>query len=1189
MYLKRLDLQGFKSFPEKVKLEFNPGVTAVVGPNGSGKSNVSDAVRWVLGEQRAKSLRGDKMEDIIFAGTESRKPLGFAEVSILIDNQDGRLPLAYTEVQVTRRVFRSGESEYRINGTACRLKDVQELFMDTGVGREGYSIIGQGRIDEILSAKGEERRRIFEEAAGIVKYKARKSEAAHKLEKEQQNLLRANDIIRELEGQIAPLERQSEKAKEYLRLKEGLKQAEAAAFCQEAARIGAQLEKLTQAEEAAATQQAESLAKSAEAKETAQALRRRTEEMDERLRAQNNKMAEIRAEAEKTEGEIRLREEQRQNDAANLTRVRAEIAAKEAEQAENRAEQEICGSRLAALRLEIDQKQAELTRLEAEYAGLNTALSADETKADTFKDEIFEQIRIGTEAKGEISKREAVREQFLARQEQLLAEKGHAESRLQQMDVHLQALEKQEQDRREAVAYLEQELTALERDKAHAQTEKEQAERSLSAQERRASEIRSRLQLLLEMEREHEGFYNSVKSLLSLAEREGRGICGAVGQLLKVEEAYETAIEAALGGALQNVVTETEDDAKNAIQYLKQHKLGRATFLPITAIKPRPLEGRPAILAEGGVIGTAYDLISCAEKYRNIAQNLLGRILVVEDLERAVALAKKYRHQYKLVTLEGDILNPGGAMTGGSAQKKTLHVFGRSREIRNMQDALQMVEKNVAALQERAQLAQEDLRETETDTVNKKMELQKMLVTIASADGETEKTRADRAEAAERLSLLALEEGQLAEQLSLAAAEIEAYREKAAEAERTMEQANAALAAFQDNLSGEKEARDALLEHITQQKIDLSAAGQELYNAEDTLRRLRETYARLQQEQRQAEAQIALHEKNSDLRQEQQADLKETAAQLAAQAEALQNALDEAAAQKAEAAAGAAAAEEAAAEWKETAGKLENELFRIATGKEKLEEEKQQRTAQMWEEYEMTLRMAQEYSAAQPPDAEKRPVREWRSMIRALGDVNVSAIEQYREVRERYTFLTAQRQDILEAEEKLQQIIAELSERMEQQFRAQFALISANFSRVFREMFGGGKAYLKLTDTENVLESAIEIVAQPPGKNLQNMQLLSGGERALTAIAILFSILQMKPSPFCILDEIEAALDDANVSRYAAYLKRFSAETQFIVITHRKGTMEHADVLYGVTMQEKGISKLVSVDFSEAEKTVETA
>ncbi len=1184
MYLKRLDLQGFKSFPEKVKLEFNPGVTAVVGPNGSGKSNVSDAVRWVLGEQRARSLRGDKMEDIIFAGTENRKPLGFAEVSILIDNQDGKLPLAYSEVQVTRRVFRSGESEYRINGTACRLKDIQELFMDTGVGREGYSIIGQGRIDEILSAKGEERRRIFEEAAGIVKYKTRKNEAVNKLEKEQQNLLRVDDIISELEVQVEPLAKQSEKAREYLRLKEQLKQAETTAFCRDAARIEKETETLLQAEQTAAEQLAQSLAKSNLEKERAVSFREKNEELDALLQRQNEEMTELRAELEKTEGEIRLREEQRANDEANRSRIAGELAEKAKKQTENEAEQELCRSKMAGLKLEMDARQEELDALQEKYASLSTALSQNETKVESFKDEIFEQIRIGTEAKGEISKREAMQEQFLARKAQLLGEKEHTESRLHQFAVHLQALEKQENDRREQMRYLEQELTALEQDKNHALQEKQKAETNLSAQERKGSELKSRLSLLSEMEREHEGYYNSVKSLLNLPDAKERGICGAVGQLLKVEEAYETAIEAALGGALQNIVTETEEDARDAIGYLKKRNLGRATFLPVTAIKGRPLEGRQTILAEVGVIGTAYDLVSFEEKFRQLAMYLLGRILVVENLEKAVQLAKKYRHQYKLVTLEGDILNPGGAMTGGSQQKKALHVFGRSREIRNLQESLQAAEQTIAQLRDKLSLANEDLQEIEQETVEKKMELQKVMVTGNS--GEKEKTLAEKQETAEKLSLLELEEKQLTEQTENAEKEIAALREKAASSETAMEQANAQLTAFQDSLSGGKEEKDTLMEEITQKKIALSSIGQNVYSMEEKLLRLQEEQKALHAEQKKAEEQAALYEKNTDLRLEQQETLQQRAAELEQQAETLQNRLNETAAEKQQTAEQAAQAETNAAEWKETANQLENEQLRISTKKEKLEEEKQRITAQMWEEYEMTLRMAQEYTAGLPQEREQLSVKEWKGKIRALGDVNVGAIEQYKEVKERFEFLTAQREDILAAEEKLRQIIEELSALMEQQFREQFKVISENFSEVFREMFGGGKAQLRLTDTAHVLESPIEIVAQPPGKNLQNMQLLSGGERALTAIAILFSILKMKPSPFCILDEIEAALDDANVSRYAQYLKKFAEETQFIVITHRKGTMEHADVLYGVTMQEKGISKLISVDFSEAEKSI---
>ncbi|MBR5590300.1 MAG: hypothetical protein IKW40_02100, partial [Anaerotignum sp.] len=633
---------------------------------------------------------------------------------------------------------------------------------------------------------------------------------------------------------------------------------------------------------------------------------------------------------------------------ANISRIQSEMAEKAEKQQENEAEQAACESKMNALKLEMDHKQSELDALEEKYSSLSDALTQGENKAESFKDEIFEQIRIGTEAKGEISKREAMKVQFLARKEQLKAEKEYTESRLHQFEVHLQALEKQESDRKEHIRYLEQELDALEHDRSHAAEQKQRAEASLSQKEKRISETRSRLSLLTEMEKEHEGYYNSVKSLLNLPDAAERGICGAVGQLLKVEEAYETAIEAALGGALQNIVTETEEDAKDAINYLKRNNLGRATFLPVTAIKGRPLEGKNAIMAEVGVIGTAYDLVTFDEKFRQIALNLLGRIIVVQDLDKAVQLAKKYRHQYRLVTLEGDILNPGGAMTGGSAQKKALHVFGRSREIRTLREVLQAATDEASMLRERLLLANEDLQEIEDETVDKKMELQKFMVTLNNGSGEKDKTFADKKEAEEKLSLLKLEETQLTEQLDAANREIESFKKAEEDSQNAMQSANKQLEVFQSSLSGDKEERDALMAEITQKKIDLSSAGQNVYSMEATLLRLKEEAAVLEREQKKAAEQAAFYEKNTDMRLEQQEDLKQKAENLSEQAENLQNRLNETAAEKSRTAEDATKAEEAAAEWKETANKLENEIFRISTRKEKLEEEKLRITAQMW-------------------------------------------------------------------------------------------------------------------------------------------------------------------------------------------------------------------------------------------------
>ena len=1186
MYLKRLDLQGFKSFPEKVKLEFNPGITAVVGPNGSGKSNVSDAVRWVLGEQRAKSLRGDKMEDIIFAGTETRKPQGFAEVSIVIDNQDGRMPLEFSEVQVTRRVFRSGESEYRINGTTCRLKDVQELFMDTGVGREGYSIIGQGRIDEILNAKGEERRRIFEEATGIVKYKARRSEAESKLEKEKQNLLRVEDIISELEIQLEPLEEQSRQAKRYLDLREQLKQAELALFCTEVKQAEQEICHLADITATAALQQTQAQDAAAEAKDALQDTKQQSEAANVALQNCTESITQVMTDIEKTEGKLRLAKEQMQHDAENAARMQREIAQKQQQQVQKQQEQEVSRSRIAALRLTIQQQQEHLTKTEETYQALHTALEESQSQAESVKDEIFEQMRKGTEAKGEIAKRQAMLEQFGMRKKQVEDEIAQTDSRLEQQEVHYQVLEKKAGEQQAQVAFLEKELEALEQDYQHATQNRTQAEQALHNQEREVSAKRSRFKLLSEMERDHEGYYNSVKSLLQLPDRQQRGICGAVGELLQVPEQYEMAIESALGGAMQNVVTRTEEDAKSAITYLKQRRLGRATFLPMTAVRGRSLESSASILYEKGVLGTADALVSFDAQYQGIMSYLLGRILVIESLDDAVRLAKQYRHQYKMVTLEGDLMHAGGSMTGGSQAKKSSHIFGRSREIQALQEQIQQVDSKIQQLQKTLELAEEDLQEIAMQQMDKKLELQKLTVTIHSGTQEFEKMQEEIAQTKQKQKLLQLEKEQLETQINHTQQDIVKSQDALAQSEAAMEQANAALSAFQKDFSVENKRREQLLEEITQAKIHVSQSTQQLENAEETLQRLREEEQALHQEEENIIQQIEFLEKNENQSTEKQEQLRQHANALRQKAEELQQTRTETTQKIAELAQQAEIWEQKNQSAQETITKLEQELFRIATKQERLREEQERIFAQIFDIYEMTYEEAQQYTQedtrAYAQLQQQR--KEWKSQMQQIGEVNVSAIAQYQEVKERYGFLNAQKEDILEAEEKLREMIAELTARMEQQFREQFSIISENFSVVFQEMFGGGKAYLKLADEQQALESAIEIVAQPPGKSLQNMQLLSGGERALTAIAILFSILKMKPSPFCILDEIEAALDDANVRRYAQYLTKFSKETQFIVITHRKGTMEFADVMYGVTMQEKGVSKLISVDFATQQK-----
>lgn len=1187
MYLKRLDLHGFKSFPEKVKLEFNKGITTVVGPNGSGKSNVSDAVRWVLGEQKAKSLRGDKMEDVIFAGTQTRKPLGFAEVSITLDNQDHKMMIDYTEVTVTRRVFRSGESEYQINGTNCRLKDIHELFMDTGVGKEGYSIISQGRIDEILSVKGDDRRRIFEEAAGIIKYKSRKAEAVQRLEREQQNLQRVEDIISEMEGQIGPLERQSVKAKQYLQFREKLKASELSLFCLDMVRLESEITSLDEKFQIANDNQTQTEQEVQTEKEKTSQLRLKTEEQNAEIQRINDAMIEIRTELEKKEGEVRLTEQQIQNLENNIQRLQQEIGKKEEKNSNNSNEINLLETSITAERVSMAGDQERWEKLESEYQALSKTLTEVEAQAEDYKTEIIEQIKLSTEAKGDIDKREAMTEQFRQRQNQLDGEQAYLESQMESQKTHLLVLEKQKEETEHSLRNLKTGLEELSKEKEEKIAAGQKLTDQIKELERKWNEKKSRFSILSDMEKEHEGYFKSVKSILKLKDTHPRwqGICGAVGELLHVEQRYETAIESALGGAVQNVVTKTEEDAKEAIQYLKSNHLGRATFLPVSAVKGKSFGSeKQHLMQETGVIGVASDLVSFDREYEAIFASLLGKTLVMNHLEDAVVFAKKFRHQYRIVTLDGDILNPGGAMTGGSAAKKTSNIFGRSREIKNLGEELAETKEVLSLARNNLHNNTESLEQINQEILEKKMEQQKQELSFAAYQEDKEKTEKTLTEQQDKLKLYDLEASQLKQQLEKADSDIQIHKEKLEKAEAKISQLNQKLDTFQDSVESDKVQRDTILSKITDLKINISKTEQNIKGILQNKKRLQDENLRLVEEKVQAQEEIEKIFQDKLQRAEQKEAAKKIAEQMKDKELEKQKYLTALAEERKQLLIQIEKSEQVVQEKGEVVSQLKNELFRLEVKKEKVSDEKQRRINEIWEEYEYTYQMAKEFSVEKESYGKlKQEVRQWKESIKELGSVNVGAIEQYKEVKERFEFLSAQREDIINAEEKLQGIIEELADLMEQRFKEQFAVISNNFNEVFQEMFGGGKAYLKLTDETAVLDSPIEIIAQPPGKSLQSMMLLSGGERALTAIAILFSILKMKPSPFCILDEIEAALDDANVKRYANYLKKFAGDTQFIVITHRKGTMEVADVMYGVTMQEKGISKIISVDFSDKE------
>ncbi len=1186
MYLKQLNIHGFKSFSDKVKLEFNKGITAVVGPNGSGKSNVSDAVRWVLGEQKAKTLRGDKMEDIIFVGTETRKPLGFAEVSITIDNADQKMPIAYTEVTVTRRVYRSGESEYQINNTNCRLKDIHELFMDTGVGREGYSIIGQGRIDELLNARADERRRIFEEAAGIVKYKVRKNEAILKLEKEQQNLVRVEDIIAELEGQLGSLEKQSHKAKVYLALKEKIKYASLSIFCTDIDDMEKEYQQQQKNKDIAVENKKDISYQNRVKDKQKEQIQKQADALKEQLQQQQQKILSLRSWQEKTESDIRLGKEQIQHLLQNIERLQKEKNTKENKKEENKKEIQMYQTKITAMDVTTKATKERLQQQETLFEQLSKNLYENEKSMEEYKGEMVEQIRISTQTKADMTQRQSMLEQFGQRQQQVLSERDYLQDQLHGQKIHMQVIEKQQKAWQKQQQEIEQELKELEQSRKKLLLEKEAAAREQKNTEQQLSQKRSRLAVLSDMEKEHEGFFKSVKSILSLPsskDEKWQGICGAVGELLHVPQQYEAAIETALGNTLQNIVTKTEEDAKEAIQYLKSNHLGRATFLPITAVKGKKM-AKEAILQEQGVIGIASDLVEYDHVYENIIHSLLGRTIVMEHLEFAVAAAKKYAHKYRIVTLEGDLLSPGGAMTGGSSAKKASSIFGRSREIRNLAQSIQSEQTLLQSCQKKLETLEEALEQTNQMTMKKHIQNQQIQLSLEKNQEDKQTTKNSIAEKTQKQKLYELEEKQLLEQCQEAEREWKQFQRVLKEAEQKMAEINQKLSSFQDSMTEEKKQRDTLLNAITELKVSISSEEQNKISVQQSIHRLEAEIKQLKTEQKHIDEEKEAFLAEKTKKEKEMVLWKENIVSYQKQQQQQQSSFEELTAKREEKKAEMALLEQQQKQTMEVIARLDNEIFRIETKMEKIAEQKQRLFDEIWEEYEMTYQMAKEQNKIQPQAAYsklKTDIKEWKNEIKELGAVHVGAIEAYEEVKQRYGFLTEQRSDILQAEEKLQILIGELSQMMEERFREQFQVISNNFGEVFREMFGGGKAYLKLNDETNVLESSIEIIAQPPGKSLQNMLLLSGGERALTAIAILFSILKMKPSPFCILDEIEAALDDANVKRFADYLKKFSEDTQFIVITHRKGTMEAADVMYGVTMQEKGISKLISVNFEE--------
>ena len=1177
MYLKRMELQGFKSFADKTVLEFKPGITSVIGPNGSGKSNISDAIRWVLGEQSMKSLRGSKSEDVIFAGTQARKSLGFAEVSIVIDNSDGKLPIDYTEVTVTRKLYRSGETGYFINKTPCRLKDIVELFMDTGIGKDGYSIIGQGKIDEILSNKSEDRRHIFEEAAGIVKYRTRKQESEKKLEQTKLNLLRINDILSEIESNIEPLKLQADKAKQYLDLREELKSIEVGLFVYNINTYKEKLEQLVKDIDILNSQKESEDGKMESLQSSKEALRQAVDEITSQIEQMQNLGFESTNKIEKINSEIGINKERIQNNENNKERLTKEIKEVKIRIAELQEEQKQKLEKKTNLTSNKEKFETELKQKEAELAELTKKLSDKELEIESKKQLVESNTDKKYELAADINTLDVNFENLEKRKKQVQNEISQAISELDLARGDKQELSKGfyeiESKRNTAASNLEKKQAI----KNESMEKVKQYEDEVAKLEYNQRMKQARHQFLVETEKEKEGYNKTVKSLLLNCEKDSnlsKGVHGVLANLISVDKEYEIAIEMCLGQALQNIVTETEQDAKKLIEHLRKNSLGRASFLPISSVQGRKLE---KITKMDGVIGIASDLVKCNKKYEQIVLNLLGRTVVVKDMDTAISLAKKDKYSFRIVTLQGDIISSTGSISGGSVQQKSVNILGRSREIEELEKDLKKLEKQI----ELKKQEKEDYANSIGDLIEETAKLEKDLQEIDIVYA-TEKQKMVAIE--ENINRLEVRRDKLKQEVVDIDKQKEKNRKQKEEKEqersglaKEIEELNEVIEQFAINNKDNQKYIDDLNLDITNLKISVSSFD-ESENSID------EMVARIKQDIENHNKSIDSKQQNITKIEQDNKDLAISIKNLEAQIEQIKQDVENSSTKidelkqerilkneklsKTEA--------EISSQFNVLEG-LKEQIVKLDVKRTKVEQDIQDVTEELWEEYELTPNNTEGYQKPNNVMTAQKRVNELRNQIKDLGNINIDSIEEYKKTRERYDFMSEQRLDLENTATKLRKIISDMLNTMELQFKEKFAIISKNFNEVFVELFGGGKAELILEDENNILECGIDIRVQPTGKKLQNMMLLSGGEKAFTAIALLFAILKMNPAPFCILDEIEAALDDVNVYRFAEYLKKFCKETQFLIITHRKGTMEAADTVYGVTMEENGVSKLLSI------------
>lgn len=1186
MFLKRLDVIGFKSFAERITVDFVPGVTAVVGPNGSGKSNITDAIRWVLGEQSAKSLRGAKMEDVIFAGSDSRRAQNFAEVTLTLDNADQGLPIEYSEVSVTRRVYRSGDSEYLINKQTCRLKDIVDLFMDSGLGREAFSIISQGRVEEILNSKAEERRTIFEEAAGVLKYKTRKKKAEGKLSETQDNLNRVNDILHELETQVEPLKIQASIAKDFLQQKEELEKIEVALTVCEIEDLHSKWEQLSRQLELHTEDEMKLSAVIQNKEAKVEELKDHIAAIDESVNDLQDVLLHSSEELEKLEGRKEVLKERKKNASQNkdqLHRNMKELTIKIAELKEQKEKH-------SALSIKVKAEAVKLQKaLKEKQEQLKLFCENTEEKIESLKSDYIEVLNSQAASRNELQNIDQQLSQQGQRSsrlemdnEKFIADRKKNEEKKQKIQSNLENLQKELENQVHLFRNEDRKLESL-------KNNYQKQEKTLYQAYQYLQQAKSRQEMLEEMEEDFSGFFQGVKEVLKARGSKLQGIEGAVAELIQVPKEYETAIETALGGAMQHIIVQDEQDGRSAIQFLKKNSYGRATFLPLSVIKGKKLnitqmqsvQGHPAF------IGEAAALIQFEERHQPAIENLLGNVVIARDLKGANELAKLLQYRVRLVTIDGDVVNPGGSMTGGAVKQKSTSILSRKGELEELKSRITDMESKTANLEKQVKLQKSEIQKQDLRIEQLRKTGEELRLMEQKVKGELLEAEFEEKSINERLSLYDMDKAQFSQDIERLLARKSELSVLLDQQQKQIANLDQEIKALTERKNTQQTSKETVVSEINELKISFASKSEQLNHAEEKLAAINSELAVTQEKLKTVNEDLELLSSEMTNSSSGEQYLEEAAQQ---KLKEKNETLELIASRRNERLKLQASLEDLELEAKELKRQHKG-LIEVLKDEEvkqnRLDVELENRLNHLREEYLLSFEAAkEEYPLQIEIEEARKRVKLIKLAIEELGAVNLGAIEEYERVSERYEFLHEQKTDLQEAKDTLFQVIDEMDVEMKRRFEETFEGIRFHFESVFQSLFGGGRADLRLTQPEDLLNTGVEIVAQPPGKKLQNLGLLSGGERALTAIALLFSILKVRPVPFCILDEVEAALDEANVQRFSQYLKRYSAETQFIVITHRKGTMEEADVLYGVTMQESGVSKLVSVRLEETRELI---